>query len=291
LSDDDAIGFRINARVVPTGPEPPRVYLKDGLQDVRFSVADDVDVMMSEARMERVDFSGIRFERFRAEACVFVDCNFSRITSRTGGTLGYYPGSTYVGCNFHKADLRRISPGWARFERCAFTDVRMRDWMADNASFVDCVFSGRIVRSAFYGRRTFLYPDETTSPPPNEVIGNDFANAELVDVSFRSGVDLSRQRLPDGPNYILVDRWPQRVERARQEIESWSNGSLKRTALHVLDIYWNDDHLQLWKWIRRDNLAKTTPAEVLHRLHAELERPLADKVEGTGSARRSPDLH
>ena len=112
-------------------------------------------------------------------------------------------------------------------------------------------------------------------PPPNDFLGNDFSQADLVDTDFREGIDLSQQRLPSGPDFLVLDHWPDRVERARPVIETWEPESVRQEAIKVLDIYWNDDEKQVWKWIRRDDLGRYTPRVVLDRLHDELARPFA----------------
>ena len=290
MTEDRVLRFDAEARVVEGEPHGPFLYVDTDIRESRLPVDNDVDVLIDSAHMERVDFSNIRFLHFQARQSTFVDCDFSGISSRTGGTLGHFPGSRYIGCHFDGADLRRIGPGQARFERCAFTDVRIRDWTADDASFVDCVFSGRIEQSMFYGRRTLKYPDESTLPPPNDFIGNDFSGADLVDVSFRAGLDLRKQQLPRGGNYLLLDGWQERVARARHSIGTWEPASIRASALRVLDIYWNEDSDQESMLLRRDDLGKGTPAIVLERVFAELERPLSEpRGARDGHGQRRPE--
>jgi hypothetical protein len=38
----------------------------------------------------------------------------------------------------------------------------------------------------------------------NGFIGNDFSSADFVDVDFRGGIDLTKQILPTGPDYIYI---------------------------------------------------------------------------------------
>ena len=38
----------------------------------------------------------------------------------------------------------------------------------------------------------------------NGFIGNDLSSADLVDVDFRGGIDLTKQILPSGPDYIYI---------------------------------------------------------------------------------------
>ena len=45
----------------------------------------------------------------------------------------------------------------------------------------------------------------TGRPSRNEIEDNDFSRAKLIDVAFRTGVDLTKQRLPSGPECTYLD--------------------------------------------------------------------------------------
>jgi uncharacterized protein YjbI with pentapeptide repeats len=270
---DENVKFEVETRVVAAGRQPPFREFGEDLRDATFSVEPDSNVLFEGVAYERVDLSGIRFWQFHARESVFIDCDFSRISSREGGLLGDFPKARFVGCNFSGADLRHLQPGWGRFERCVFTDIRIRDWKTYNASFVDCIFGGRIEKSTFFGRRNWLHPNEARLPPANDFHGNDFSRADLIDVSFREGVDLKQQRLPEGPQYMLLDRWPERVARTRKAIAKWEPEALRRDAAKVLEIYSDQDDEQTLNFIRLDDLGRHTPREVLDRIHEDLARP------------------
>ena len=48
----------------------------------------------------------------------------------------------------------------------------------------------------------------------NEFDGNDFSGADLLKVDFRGGIDLSRQRLPCGDDYLYLPDAAATIERA-----------------------------------------------------------------------------
>jgi len=54
------------------------------------------------------------------------------------------------------------------------------------------VFHGKVGDSAQLRRRV------------NEIRDNDFSRAELDDVDFRGGIDLTQQRLPTGEDYLFI---------------------------------------------------------------------------------------
>ena len=56
------------------------------------------------------------------------------------------------------------------------------------------VFNGKPLRRSLWSRQRRR----------NEFRDNDFAELELLDVSFRTGIDLDLQRLPSGQRYTLL---------------------------------------------------------------------------------------
>jgi uncharacterized protein YjbI with pentapeptide repeats len=105
--------------------------------------------------------------------------------------------SRYINCSFNRATITSIAPGSARFEGCTFLDADLTHFLSHTVEFVDCEISG-IVRQAFFSGT--VPPDDVASlgRKTNEFRGNDFASATLVDVVFRTGIDLSLQKLPEG---------------------------------------------------------------------------------------------
>lgn len=174
------------------------------------------------AILEEVDFSGLAFNSLTAESSHFQDCRFDGIALELG-PLAAGRQSTFERCSFANARLIGINPGNARFERCAFDEARIADWTSTCGEFVDCSFSGTISRSTFSGDATGcrdmpLWRRRRT----NEYRGNDFRRASLIEVSFIGGIDLDAQLLPDGPEYILLNRLSARVEAAQRKVDALS---------------------------------------------------------------------
>jgi hypothetical protein len=157
---------------------------------------------------------GARFER-----CRFDGLRFQDVALGSGMEL-----SQYVECSFDGAVLTGTA-GYSRFVGCTFRDAEIRDLTAGYLELVDCVFTGRIRSTIFWGapppgsaerftsNLAFLKKQGRTEPPgyrtlalreSNEIHGNDFSGADLVGVDFRYGVDLTRQRLPTGPDYLYL---------------------------------------------------------------------------------------
>jgi hypothetical protein len=174
------------------------------------------------------DFSGRRWEWVSAAGSRFEHCKFERMKLKGASTGAGTSVSEYVDCSFDGSRFLRIGGGFTRFIRCSFRDIDIRRWdIADYVELIDCVFSGKIKSVVFWGRPL---PDEARSryesmmrhrekeglgPPPreyrelvlrgsNEFHGNDFSQVELVDVDFRYGIDLTKQQLPSGPDYLYL---------------------------------------------------------------------------------------
>ena len=112
------------------------------------------------------------------------------------------------------------------------SESRTGSGRAQNSSTVR--FRG-IETSTFFGRPTGPCA-EGAKRRANQFSDNDFRRAELRDVGFVEGIDLSGQLLPTGPDYIFLRDWSSRVAKARQVFSGWSK-SERREAELVLRVY------------------------------------------------------
>jgi hypothetical protein len=81
----------------------------------------------------------------------------------------------------------------------------------------DGELTGRMRRSFFNGTvREELV--EALGRRSNEFRGNDFSGMDLLDVGFRTGIDLSLQRLPTGEQYVYLPEAERTLERAREQV-------------------------------------------------------------------------
>jgi hypothetical protein len=202
-------------------PEP--TVIRTDIRDQRFQ-PDTPSITLKRVTVERVDFTGLRFVDFDAQKCRFVDCDFSRVQ------VEWLPfangGSLFQRCSF--AEARIADFGRARFEGCNFANADLEGWFTWAADVVDCRFAGRVTGVVFSGADT----DGTR----REFRGNDFREADLDDVAFRNGIDLDAQLLPDGPEYIRLRDMSSRIERARRDVEAWSDEEAREVALQMLGI-------------------------------------------------------
>lgn len=153
---------------------------------------------------------------FGALGCLFEECDFSemRVPAMTFAS-GTEP-TRYVACKFDGSKIKAVVVGQARFERCSFLNVDITGLFGHATEFVDCIFSGVLRNSVFFGR-VFGNQAAYTSRRINEFRNNDFSAMTFVGVDFRHGVDLSQQRLPAGEQYLYLAAAAEKLSALRQK--------------------------------------------------------------------------
>jgi hypothetical protein len=179
------------------------------------------------------DYSGRGIGEFVSVGSRFESCDFRDMRLKAARFGSGPDTSQYVDCVF---DGSRISAGYgmARFVRCSFRDVDVRKWNQDATELIGCTFTGRLQSCTFYGEHQ---PLSGGPPRTNEFHGNDFSGAELIKVEFRWGVDLTRQRLPEGPDYVYVPDAAATLAAVRKAAQDWPEPRRKRA----------DDLLDTWE--------------------------------------------
>lgn len=196
----------------------------------------DDELLLHGARLEGEDFSGRRLRYVSiANGAHLVRCDFSRVRIKGGGLGGGLVPSEYVECRFDGSRLSKVLPGRATFIGCSFRDVRIDDLRCLEAQFIDCVFTGLLRTVTFDAVPT--QPDAALGRTRNEYRGNDLSGATLEDVAFRGGIDLALQRLPTGPDYVIVRDAPSRLSAVRDQVRLWPKDLRQRaeTTLSVLE--------------------------------------------------------
>jgi hypothetical protein len=163
------------------------------------------------------DFSGRAIGEFVSIGSRFQSCDFRDMRLKAAGFGDGPDTSEYVDCVF---DGSRISAadGRARFVGCSFRGVDIRNWDHGATELIDCTFTGRLRKCVFYG---VFKPPSGGPPRDNEFRDNDFSGADLIEVEFRWGVDLSRQRLPTGPDYISIPDTLAALAHVRRAVQDW----------------------------------------------------------------------
>ncbi|MBT2140220.1 hypothetical protein KK141_11825 [Dyella sp. LX-66] len=195
-------------------------------------------------------FRGERWPDFIAISSTFNFCNFSNTQFEQACFGGGMNQSRYVNCCFDDAEIDANAPGNARFERCTFLNTKIREFRGVNVEFIDCIFSGVIKNGFFNGT-----PHRDTATPPlsrtqNEFHGNDFSNAELINIGFRSGIDLSLQRLPKGDDYIYVEDGRRFVQNLPSTGLAEKHGDPFSVIEHVLEMELAEEQRQIFLSIK-----------------------------------------
>jgi uncharacterized protein YjbI with pentapeptide repeats len=204
------------------------------------------------------DYSGRRLAKLTVRGSRFERCRFDRMRAKAVSFSAGFDETEYVDCSFDGVRFPWVLAGFSRFVRCSFRDADIKGFGDDYLELVDCVFTGKLRNSVFWGSAPqptaekryqsdlkFFAREGRPEPagyrelarrPSNEFYGNDFSGAELIGVSFR-GIDLSRQRLPTGDGYLYLPDAEATIERALAMIgdradgpgiESFLRGSLGR---------------------------------------------------------------
>jgi uncharacterized protein YjbI with pentapeptide repeats len=205
----------------------------------RVDLSGQDELVLSGRRLVEADFSGRHIHHLSAERCWFERCRFDDAVIGYGSFGAGRSVSEYVGCTFTGAKIHMGPGGLARFVDCTFQGVSIDHWFCQAVELVDCTFSGRIQKAVFHGR---VRPEDRdiTGRTVNQFEGNDFSRATLVDVSFRTGIDLARQRLPVGPDYVHLQDARTAIQRARTAFNGWDDLDAKKRAKGVLAVMEQD---------------------------------------------------
>jgi hypothetical protein len=118
-------------------------------------------------------------------------------------------------------------------------DVALRDWRVDHVDLVGSIFTGSI-RSAMFDARVPVDDDRRLGGlTRNAILDNDFSAAELLNCSFRGGIDMRRNSLPRGAEYFLVPNALDRLARADRIVSTWES-AMQRDAQILLNV-WSED--------------------------------------------------
>jgi hypothetical protein len=192
-------------------------------------------VVLDRERLHGVDYSGRKLVQFSAAGSRLEACRFDRTKIDDGSFGSGREMSEYFECSFDGARIRFGPGGYARFVRCSFGDVDLRDWFCFAVELIDCTFSGRLCKAFFNG----TVPEEkrtSAGRERNEFSGNDFSAMTLIDVGFRRGIDLTRQKLPSGPDYVYVPEGARAVQQARASVIRWDDSRPRQAAMTLVEL-------------------------------------------------------
>jgi hypothetical protein len=234
----------------------------------RAKIRPDDRLVLHDVELSGADFSRRKLLQLSVAGSRLTSCRFEEVRATAATLGGGTKMSQFVECSLDRSRLTLGPGGYARFERCSFRNVDLRHWFCSTVELVDCTFSGRLQKAIFNG----TVPEDRRALAGrirNEYSGNDFSSMDLVDVAFRSGVDLTLQRLPVGPQYLYVGDAAGSVERARSAVVGWDDLTLRREAMALIGIFEEDiERGQRQLFLRKDDFSG--PKEALNALFALL---------------------
>lgn len=204
-------------------------------------------VFLEHVKLANADYSALDLTYFGTVGCRFENCKFDKLCVDDTAFGSGRELTEFVGCSFDNSIFTR-GGGFTRFIGCCFQSTVLRKWTCFKAEFIDCTFTGRLQTCIFNG----TVPEEDRSwvgRQRNQFRGNDFSGAELIDVAFRTGIDLSQQHLPTGPDYLYIPDAEAAINRAQLGLADWKAGTeLQRLAQVIVTVQANavaDGQLQL----------------------------------------------
>jgi hypothetical protein len=205
----------------------------------RIQISDHARVVLSNQHLVAQDFRGLELLQFSADGMRLERCAFDGSVIRSGSFGAGRATSEYVGCSFNDAKIHMGPGGYARFVDCTFENVAIDSWLCLAVELIRCSFSGQLHKAVFNG----CVPPEkrdVAGRTTNRFEGNDFSRAKLLDVAFRTGIDLSKQRLPSGPEYTYLEDAPSAVRQARSTFNAWGDPDEKKRARGALAVMEED---------------------------------------------------
>jgi len=199
-------------------------------------ISENDRLVFKRERLDSEDFSGRKLIDLTAVGSKFVSCRFENMRIKSGCFGAGREVSEYIDCSFDGSSIRMIPVGYARFERCSFRNTDIHDWICFAVEMVGCTFSGKM-RHVILNGTPQADDQAVVHRERNEFRGNDFSEAKLEDLSFRTGIDLTQQKLPIGPEYVYVPNAENAVRQARAEILEWKDIELRRLSMVLISTF------------------------------------------------------
>jgi hypothetical protein len=199
----------------------------------QITIPDDQRVVLDHARLHGENYSGRRLLQFASIGSYLHACNFDQIQIQSASFGSGRETSEFVECTFNGARMDMGPGGFSRFIRCSFHDITIRNWICLSVEMIDCTFSGRLETAIFNGT---VPEDERVliGRASNEFHGNDFSAMDFRDVGFRTGIDLTKQVLPSGEDYLYLPHAASAVAQAKSRVARWDDEEMRRAARAII---------------------------------------------------------
>jgi hypothetical protein len=149
-------------------------------------------------------FSNLKLDGLTVIESSLRKCTFESVRARSVCFGGGMRQSIFEDCIFSKCKLAFGAVGNARMVRCRFESCRLDNLIGTNLELIECTFPETVINKGVFHGRVEGSAQVRAQRTHNEIRDNDFSQTELDDVDFRGGVDLAKQRMPTGDDYLLV---------------------------------------------------------------------------------------
>jgi uncharacterized protein YjbI with pentapeptide repeats len=170
---------------------------------------------LHDLRVWRTEFSNVTFRSADLREAVLGG------TSKEDSTR-----NSFHDVDFTRADMRGSVYGAAEFVRCKFNHAKLNKVDFQSSTFVDCSFEGELREVVFNSRG---YKGERF--PANEMKRVDLRRAKLRSTEFR-GLDLSDVLLPEDDDHIVVENYPETLDRLLAYFGGRSDLSSRALTIH-----------------------------------------------------------
>ncbi|RLP06015.1 pentapeptide repeat-containing protein [Propionibacterium australiense] len=187
------------------------------------------NVVMYGQEFDSADFSGGKIDWFSVDRSVFRNCDFRKVRVERA-SWGGAEWTVFEDCVFDGSRIRFNGVINTRFQNCSFQNVILSKWDSSKFELIGCTFSGRLRSCMFKGRS-----DSALNAPVNVVLDNDFSGAEFIDSDFRWGVDLTRQKLPEGLSVFYAEDSAAAITAAQARVPLITDPELRERVDSWLD--------------------------------------------------------
>ncbi|MGC2028528.1 MAG: hypothetical protein WA642_00760 [Steroidobacteraceae bacterium] len=195
----------------------------------------------SESRADVV-FENVRWDAISVIASNLVGCTFKDVHAESVNLGEGLTQSTYTDCIFEGCNFAFGAIGNVRLARCSFNRCRLFNFIGTKLEMIDCTFPETRIQKAVFHRIFHSAVPGHIARDSNEFSGNDFSAANLIDVDFRGGIELEKQVLPGGSEYIFVADTHLASELAHELIAEVVQGSPDAKRLQSIRRMLERDH-------------------------------------------------
>lgn len=131
-------------------------------------------------------------------------CSFEDVRVRSACFGGGARQSVIEDCLFSRCKFTFGAVGNVRLVRCRFESCQLENMIGTTLELIECTFSDTTIKKGVFHGRVEGSVQVRSQRALNEIRDNDFSRADLDDVDFRGGIDLTKQKMPVGDEYLFV---------------------------------------------------------------------------------------